>query len=79
MGNAVGDGAELLLIQQVKVVEQGIAENFAVELAHAVNAEAHRHAQVRHMYLTVADDGHVTDALPLVGVAYEQVGAQTAV
>ena len=79
VGNAVGDGAELLLIQQVKVVEQGIAENFAVELAHAVNAEAHRHAQVRHMHLTVADDGHVTDALPLVGVADEQVGAQAAV
>ena len=79
VGNAVGDGAELLLIQQVKVVEQGIAENLSVELAHAVNAEAHRHAQVRHMHLTVADDGHVADALPLVGIADEQVGAQAAV
>lgn len=56
MGDPVGDGAELLLIQQVEIVEQGIAEDLAVKLADAVHTEAHRHAQVGHMHLTVADN-----------------------
>ena len=50
-----------------------------MQLAHAVDAEGHGHAQVGHVHLPVADDGHVANALPLIGIAFEQLGAHAAV
>lgn len=79
MGDAVGDGAELALVEQPVIVEQTVLQDLTVQLAHAVDAEGHGHAQVGHVHLPVADDGHVANALPLIGIAFEQIGAQAAV
>ena len=79
VGNAVGDGGELLGHDQVEVMEGFLLEDVAVELADAVGGEGHGHAQVGHVDLAVGDDGHLAHALGLVGEEVPQPGAQAAV
>ena len=52
-------------------MEQTVLKDLAVQLAHAVDAGGEGNAQVGHVHLTIGDDGHMADALPLVGIAGE--------
>ncbi len=79
MGDAVGDGDELGRVDHVVVVEGLLLEDVGVDGGHAVDGVGGRHAQVGHVHLAVAQNGHVADAIPLAGEGVPQLGAQPAV
>ena len=74
--DAVGDVQELARLEQVEVVEGLLLEDLGVDGGHAVDGVGVGHAQVRHVHLVVAQDGHVADAVPLAGEGVPQLGAQ---
>ena len=75
----VGNGRKLAGVGLVIIMEKTVRQNFAVQLAHPVHTEGQRHAQVGHMHLPIGEDGHLPDAVPLVGVVLEQLFAAAAV
>ena len=79
MGDAVGNAGELVVLKQIIIVEQIVLQDLAVQAGYAVDGLGEGHAQVGHVHLTVGDDGHVADALPLVGIEVEELVAQAAV
>ena len=79
MGNAVGNGAELLRHYQVVVVEGFLLQDLAVKGADPVDGVAHGYAQVGHVHHAVGDDCHVADPIPLAGEVVPQPGAQPTV
>ena len=54
--DAVGDVGEAFGSNGVEVVEEVVLENVAMQAGHAVDLLAGRKAEIRHVYLTVADD-----------------------
>ena len=79
MGDAVGDGDELVRLGEIEIVEHALFEDVRVDLAHAVYAVAHGDAEVGHVHAAVADHGHAAYTLPLAGEELPQPGAFAAV
>ena len=71
MIDAVGDIGEALGCDGVKVVEEVVLENVAVQAGHAVDLLAGRKAEVCHVNLTVADDEVAAKSLAAAEVRAE--------
>ena len=71
MIDAVGDIGEALGCDGVKIVEEVVLENVAVQAGHAVDLLAGRKAEVCHVHLTVADDEVAAKSLAAAEVRAE--------
>ena len=66
--DAVGHVVEALRVHPVEVLEDALPQDLRVQFGHAVDRMRADDGQIRHVYLPVADDAHLADALPVAGV-----------
>ena len=77
--NSVGHVAETLGIHGVKVLELRTGQDLGVQFGNAVDRVGADHAQVCHMHLTVADQTHLGDPVPVSGESFPCVLAEALV
>ena len=76
MCNTVGDVEELLGIHLIEVLEYRFGQNTGVQLGNAVDAMAADDAKICHSDLTVADNAHIGNALPVAGEYFPSLFAE---
>ena len=67
VGDTVGHVAESLGIHGVEVLEDRLGQNLGVKLGYTVGGMRANYAQICHTNLTVADDAHLGNAIPVSG------------
>ena len=60
---------ELLREELVKLLQLLVFQNLGVQLCHTVDGIARRNRQMRHLHLSVIDDRHFLDHVPVAGEA----------